>query len=103
MSELANYWNDVRAFWGLHPVICWGFVSVLAINNGIRVTWKDYVTRPPLARFIVGATDPICGNFWRLAVWLAKRFGWTIDSPYSDTVSNEVVRNVIAQQEAKTP
>ena len=88
--------KDVWGFWGLHPILCWGLLGALLVNNAVRVTWRDYATRPTAARLIVAVTDPLCLNFWRLTLWLGDKAGikvWTPDQP--DSVSPAAVADAV--------
>jgi hypothetical protein len=105
METAAAVWQDVQTFFVLHPVFCWSFVAVILVNNAVRVTWRDFTTRPKAARFLVAITDPIAGNFWRLTLWSADKVGIKLQAPDStDTVSPQAVadavkRDAVAVQE----
>ena len=102
--ELVNAARDTWAWAGLHPVIFWGLVAAMAVNNGLRLgAYRDYVSRPPWARFIVAATDPFCGNFWRLLSWISAKFSLPFKFPNGDdpqTITAQAVRNAVAADDA---
>jgi hypothetical protein len=105
--ELVSALWDMAAWANMHPILFWGFIGALAINNGVRITYKEYATRPPWARFVVGVTDPLCGNVWRLASWAAAKLSLPFkfpsgqdDSQALPVLTARTVRDAVAVDEA---
>jgi|ERR1700690_1809515 len=100
---VLNAVQDAWAWGALHPFFFWGWIVALCINNGLRIgAYRDYISRPPWARFLVAATDPFCGNFWRLLQWLTDKAHLPFKFPGDDsqTVTAQTVRNAVAADDA---
>lgn len=105
--ELVSALWDMAAWAGLHPVLFWSFIGALAVNNGVRIAYREYTTRPPWARFVVGLTDPLCGNVWRLLTWLTTKLSLPFkfpsgqdDSQSLPALTAKTVRDAVAVDEA---
>jgi hypothetical protein len=100
-AELVNALRDAWAWASLHPIFFWSWIGCLAINNGLRLgAYRDYISRPPWARFLVAATDPACLNFWRLLTFLSDRAHLPFKFPSSDESAQiataQAVRTAVA-------
>lgn len=42
------------------------WLSAVILTNGLRFAWPKYEEMPRLARFVVGALDPLALNFWNI-------------------------------------
>lgn len=90
MAELttpaAPSWLDTATtpivnFLGRHPLAFLVIGLAVLVTNGLRVAWPTRAERPRLVAFLLGVLDPISGNFWALARWLAARVGFPVESP----------------------
>lgn len=106
LATIKTLWADVWTFQSFHPFLFWGVIGSLAVNNGLRTTFKEYATRPSWARFIVAATDPLCGNFWRLLAWFSAKLSLPFKFPSgedSGTISPTAIADAQKRLEETKP
>lgn len=80
-SMLDRITTPVVNFLGRHPIAFLVIGLAILVTNGLRVAWPTRAERPRIVAFLLGVLDPISGNFWALARWLATRFGFPVQTP----------------------
>jgi len=83
-SWLDTATTPVVNFLGRHPLAFLVIGLAILVTNGLRVAWPTRAERPRLVAFMLGVLDPISGNFWALARWLASRVGFPVQTPKDD-------------------
>lgn len=80
-SWLDTATTPVVNFLGRHPLAFLVIGLAILATNGLRVAWPTRAERPRLVAFLLGVLDPVSGNFWALARWLAARVGFPVQTP----------------------
>ena len=73
---------------GSHPWIIPLALLLVCVNNAARVNARGADRRnvpvPQWATLVIGLTDPLVGNFWRLVEWASLKLGLPIHGPDAD-------------------